>query len=227
MQAFKAANSSSSFEDFIRWYSPNDWLSDENCLSSRMSADTEWKTIWDESEAIPIYDQSFADQLQEFLHNIQELKMSELIKFCTTRSLKSFIDGVRGSDLFCQFAFIQERVDLLERLIKNFSWPEYFIEPWNFSLDEIVEQIMQIELYTLVVEYLREHFNTSQIQQLILEGSCDLKGKNWDMEKCEIFKSQTNKNQIVRVQSSLLQVYARIEENSFDILEGQSEIIPF
>lgn len=30
MSAFKACNPDCLLEDFVRWYSPNDWISDEN-----------------------------------------------------------------------------------------------------------------------------------------------------------------------------------------------------
>lgn len=61
MQAFKYDNPGSLLEDFVRWYSPNDWLPDEvpstnrslqnlgGHLSDRMLVTTRnlWRDIWE------------------------------------------------------------------------------------------------------------------------------------------------------------------------------------
>lgn len=62
MEAFKAANPGATLADFIRWYSPVDWLDDENagrgCLSERMRAeDNIWRRTWNESQPMPVFRQ--------------------------------------------------------------------------------------------------------------------------------------------------------------------------
>jgi Rab3 GTPase-activating protein catalytic subunit len=65
MQAFKAANSAGSLEDFVRWHSPRDWVTEEGLsndvknmkgiLSGRMQQPGNlWLQIWEESTAVPI-----------------------------------------------------------------------------------------------------------------------------------------------------------------------------
>lgn len=53
MQAFKAANPHAILEDFVRWYSPRDWISDESgdpnkgTLSPRMKEKGNlWQELW-------------------------------------------------------------------------------------------------------------------------------------------------------------------------------------
>lgn len=49
MQSFKAANPHAVLEDFVRWYSPKDWVetSKDGCLSARMSEPGNiWQTLW-------------------------------------------------------------------------------------------------------------------------------------------------------------------------------------
>ncbi|XP_037815064.1 rab3 GTPase-activating protein catalytic subunit [Lucilia sericata] len=61
-EAFKAANLNACFEDFIRWYSPNDWeeyLDDQgdkqHRLSARMRAEgNTWQTVWEEAKPVPV-----------------------------------------------------------------------------------------------------------------------------------------------------------------------------
>uniref|UniRef100_A0A182IXZ7 Rab3 GTPase-activating protein catalytic subunit n=1 Tax=Anopheles atroparvus TaxID=41427 RepID=A0A182IXZ7_ANOAO len=65
MESFKAANLAAGLEDFIRWYSPRDWIEDEPVdeqdpfgrrghLSSRMLIPgNTWQTVWESARAVP------------------------------------------------------------------------------------------------------------------------------------------------------------------------------
>lgn len=62
-EAFKAANPNARFEDFIRWFSPNDWeeYMDEELgvkryrLSARMrAAGNTWQTVWEQAKPVPV-----------------------------------------------------------------------------------------------------------------------------------------------------------------------------
>uniref|UniRef100_A0AAG5DGE6 Rab3 GTPase-activating protein catalytic subunit n=2 Tax=Anopheles atroparvus TaxID=41427 RepID=A0AAG5DGE6_ANOAO len=65
MESFKAANPAAGLEDFIRWYSPRDWIEDEPVdeqdpfgrrghLSSRMLIPgNTWQTVWESARAVP------------------------------------------------------------------------------------------------------------------------------------------------------------------------------
>lgn len=76
MSAFKAANPSAVFEDFIRWHSPRDWENDDSRteigssqnnpnqwppfgrLSERMSeSGNTWRKIWNEAPPLPASEQ--------------------------------------------------------------------------------------------------------------------------------------------------------------------------
>lgn len=61
-EAFKAANPKARFEDFIRWFSPNDWeeYRDEETgdikhkLSVRMQATgNTWQKVWEQAKPVP------------------------------------------------------------------------------------------------------------------------------------------------------------------------------
>uniref|UniRef100_A0A182MSU1 Rab3 GTPase-activating protein catalytic subunit n=1 Tax=Anopheles culicifacies TaxID=139723 RepID=A0A182MSU1_9DIPT len=65
MESFKAANPAGQLEDFIRWYSPRDWIEDESVdeqdpfgrkghLSARMLIPgNTWQTVWEGARPIP------------------------------------------------------------------------------------------------------------------------------------------------------------------------------
>lgn len=57
MQCFKAANPACRFEDFVRWYSPNDFV--DGMLSERMDASGNlWKELWNDAKAVPFWRQA-------------------------------------------------------------------------------------------------------------------------------------------------------------------------
>lgn len=64
MESFKAANPKGKMEDFIRWYSPRDWIEEETDerdpfgrkghLSERMKIPgNTWQTVWSSAKAVP------------------------------------------------------------------------------------------------------------------------------------------------------------------------------
>ena len=53
MEAFKSANPSSTFVDFISWHSPKD-LINGNQLSGRFLGDTTWKQLWETAKEFPV-----------------------------------------------------------------------------------------------------------------------------------------------------------------------------
>ncbi|XP_053672448.1 rab3 GTPase-activating protein catalytic subunit-like [Anopheles nili] len=65
MESFRAANPAGQLEDFIRWYSPRDWIEDEPVdeqdpfgrrghLSARMLIPgNTWQTVWESARAVP------------------------------------------------------------------------------------------------------------------------------------------------------------------------------
>ena len=62
MQAFKAANPGCIIADFVRWYSPSDWIErdgEEACLSSRMQEPGNmWTVIWEKARPMPAVEQN-------------------------------------------------------------------------------------------------------------------------------------------------------------------------
>jgi hypothetical protein len=68
MEAFKAANPTSTLEDFVKWHSPKDWIPDDSTLesgrtygklSSRMiDPDNLWQALWKKARTVPARRQS-------------------------------------------------------------------------------------------------------------------------------------------------------------------------
>jgi len=51
---FQAANPGSCLGDFVRWYSPRDWIEEENKLSPRMLIKgNTWQELWSAAKPVP------------------------------------------------------------------------------------------------------------------------------------------------------------------------------
>ncbi|XP_021851525.1 uncharacterized protein [Spinacia oleracea] len=107
MSAFKAANPDAVFEDFIRWHSPGDWVSegsDEKESGTRLSGDWPprgrlskrmsdhgnfWRKLWNDAPALAAYEQkSLLDPNREgekILHYLETLRPHQLLEqmICT------------------------------------------------------------------------------------------------------------------------------------------------
>ncbi|KAJ0979301.1 hypothetical protein J5N97_014775 [Dioscorea zingiberensis] len=117
MSAFKAANPDAVFEDFIRWHSPSDWVSEEvedrstgnkedpeecnwppqGTLSQRMSEHGNlWRKIWNDSPALPAFEQKpLFDPIREgekVLHYLETLQPHHLLEQMVCTAFKVSAD---------------------------------------------------------------------------------------------------------------------------------------
>lgn len=87
MQAFKAANPTGTLGDFVRWYSPSDWLGSRTGgrLSSRMAAENNtWAVLWNQCQPLPAAQQpplyDALSQMQKALHYLETLPPADLLE---------------------------------------------------------------------------------------------------------------------------------------------------
>jgi Rab3 GTPase-activating protein catalytic subunit len=85
MQAFKAANGDVLLEDFVRWHSPVDWLSDQKRLSDRMNASgNDWRVTWNEATPLPVSRQKplfdAVVQAEKVIHYLETISPSDFLK---------------------------------------------------------------------------------------------------------------------------------------------------
>ncbi len=93
MQAFKAANDGCRFEDFIRWYSPRDWIESDNggSLSQRMEGDSAWTHAWKTAEPIPVASQNtLFDPSEESIKILEQLESIEPFDLVSQMSISLF-----------------------------------------------------------------------------------------------------------------------------------------
>ncbi|XP_014676011.1 PREDICTED: rab3 GTPase-activating protein catalytic subunit-like, partial [Priapulus caudatus] len=83
MEAFKAANPGCVLEDFVRWYSPRDYCTEEGKLSSRMQIPGNlWQEVWETAKPVPARRQKrlFDDikEAEKVLHFLAGLRPSQV-----------------------------------------------------------------------------------------------------------------------------------------------------
>ncbi|XP_014211010.1 rab3 GTPase-activating protein catalytic subunit isoform X2 [Copidosoma floridanum] len=94
MESFKAANPNGQLEDFIRWYSPRDWIEDDQGevdewgqargrLSARMLIDKNpWSSTWESAQPVPAHRQKrlFDDtrEAEKALHYLGSRRLGQL-----------------------------------------------------------------------------------------------------------------------------------------------------
>ncbi|XP_013098315.2 rab3 GTPase-activating protein catalytic subunit [Stomoxys calcitrans] len=132
VEAFKAANPKACFEDFIRWFSPNDWeeYSDESSgemkykLSARMQAPgNTWQKVWEQAKPVPALRQKrlFDDTLEGYkvLSYLESRNMGEIFGLTVVPLLHSAIlklkDILLNSDVLDMFS------QTLEQLLADLS----------------------------------------------------------------------------------------------------------
>lgn len=89
IEAFKAANPSAYFEDFIRWYSPKDWDSENQSLSLRMQDDSNlWKQLWHAGQPISASEQRMfifgTGEIDKLIHSLESASTIEIAEFCSS-----------------------------------------------------------------------------------------------------------------------------------------------
>lgn len=92
MESFKAANPDCIIEDFIRWYSPTDWIEEQELdqwgqkkghLSTRMLiSDNTWIQMWESAQPVPANRQKrlFDDtrEAEKVLHYLESKSLSQI-----------------------------------------------------------------------------------------------------------------------------------------------------
>ncbi|KAG8096373.1 hypothetical protein GUJ93_ZPchr0013g35748 [Zizania palustris] len=134
MSAFKAANPDAVFEDFIRWHSPGDWVSEDRAdgysgwppkgkLSQHMSEHGNmWRKIWNDALALPVAEQrSLLDPIREgekVLHYLETLRPQQLLEQMVCTTFKSSAD-ILNRTTYGDFKLMKTKMDQLYATIAS------------------------------------------------------------------------------------------------------------
>lgn len=137
MESFKAANPLATLEDFIRWYSPRDWI-EEDCderdpfgrkghLSERMMLPgNTWQVTWEQARAVPAHRQRrlFDDtkEAEKVLHFLESVTIGQICQMT----------------IGCLFHAV------ILRLIEEETYYSGIVPNWKDSIDKVLQQCCRL-----------------------------------------------------------------------------------
>lgn len=167
MESFKAANPKAKLEDFIRWYSPRDWI-EEDCderdpfgrkghLSERMNIPgNTWQTVWLSSKAVPARRQKrlFDDtkEAEKVLHffesqtlgNIGQMTVNPLFHSALVK-LQKEVEGLQ--DIIPNFKELDEKLKSSCCMLSREKWnpsKSFSKKKWEMVTNDISEMELSI-----------------------------------------------------------------------------------
>lgn len=180
MESFKAANPKAKLEDFIRWYSPRDWIQENSTetdptgragqLSERMKIEgNTWISTWNSAKAVPARRQKrlFDDtkEAQKVLHFLDQQSLGSIGQLTIASLFHSGLDKLAKEAEYV-WIFIPNYDELYQKLRQSVCSMsrEKWIETKSFSKkkwEQIVNEIAELEL------------NINQIKSIALKLSME------------------------------------------------------
>ncbi|RZC35527.1 Rab3-GTPase cat domain containing protein [Asbolus verrucosus] len=172
MESFKAANPGSALEDFIRWYSPRDWIEGEELdewgqkkgrLSSRMMIeDNFWIQMWDSAKPVPANRQKrlFDDtrEAEKVLHYLDSRNLCQISELLIPILSHIAIYKLSEEQVSAELPDSVERLRGLIRAAERIS-RESKLQPRRF--ESFIQEVTALELKLSQANSLMYKFNPS------------------------------------------------------------------
>ncbi|KAL5292359.1 RAB3GAP1 family protein [Megaselia abdita] len=160
MESFKAANLKATFEDFIRWHSPRDWI--DGALSPRMELPgNSWLVMWDNANPVPA-------RKQKKLFDFNE-EASKIIKFFETRTIGEICDLTLSTLLHSILLKLESEGDpaLEERFNKIHEHLKYTInhsDNYGNGWNEVIQELSAMDSLINKTKKLSAKLNNSGLE---------------------------------------------------------------
>ncbi|XP_060543926.1 rab3 GTPase-activating protein catalytic subunit isoform X1 [Pantherophis guttatus] len=158
MESFKAANPGCCLEDFVRWYSPRDYIEEETVdekggvvikgeLSARMKIPSNmWVEAWETAKPVPARRQRrlFDDtrEAEKVLHYLAVQKPADLARHLLSCVIHAAVLKVKEEESLEDIGLVKK---IIKQIISHSSKVLRFPNPEDKKLEEIISQIMNVE----------------------------------------------------------------------------------
>ncbi|XP_070587394.1 rab3 GTPase-activating protein catalytic subunit [Erythrolamprus reginae] len=158
MESFKAANPGCCLEDFVRWYSPRDYIEEETVdekgdvvikgeLSARMKIPSNmWVEAWETAKPIPARRQRrlFDDtrEAEKVLHYLAIQKPADLARHLLSCVIHAAVLKVKEEESLEDIGLVRK---IIKQITSHSSKVLRFPNPEDKKLEEIIGQIMNVE----------------------------------------------------------------------------------
>lgn len=233
MESFKAANPGSILEDFIRWYSPRDWIEDDGNeldewgqsrghLSSRMLiSDNTWLEMWDSAKPVPANRQKrlFDDtrEAEKVLHFLDSRNLAQIAELILPTLYHSAI--YRLTEEFEQLrTSASHGSDALRQIIKSGERISREGTASKRRYELVVQEISALELSISQVNSLLYKFNPAgELDESLNDFVVNL-ARGREMEMVEKSRSKAGAN--------LLSMFSEAQKTANMILGENEETNP-
>ncbi|XP_077873430.1 rab3 GTPase-activating protein catalytic subunit isoform X2 [Ictidomys tridecemlineatus] len=178
MESFKAANPGCILEDFVRWYSPRDYIEEEVIdekgdvilkgeLSARMKIPSNmWVEAWETAKPIPARRQRrlFDDtrEAEKVLHYLAFQKPADLARHLLPCVIHAAVLKVKEEESLENISSVKK---IIKQIISHSSKVLHFPNPEDKKLEEIIHQITNVEAIIARARSLKAKFGTEKCEQ--------------------------------------------------------------
>ncbi|XP_027691412.1 rab3 GTPase-activating protein catalytic subunit isoform X1 [Vombatus ursinus] len=187
MESFKAANPGCFLEDFVRWYSPRDYVEEEVVdekgnvilkgeLSARMKIPSNmWVEAWETAKPVPARRQRrlFDDtrEAEKVLHYLAVQKPADLARHLLPCVIHAAVLKVKEEETLENISSVKK---IIKQIISHSSKVLRFPNPEDKKLEEIIHQITNVEATIARARSLKAKFGTEK---------CEKEEEREDLEK--------------------------------------------
>ncbi|KAI4464155.1 rab3 gtpase-activating protein catalytic subunit [Holotrichia oblita] len=232
MESFKAANPGSILEDFIRWYSPRDWIEDgeevdewgqkKGHLSSRMLiSDNTWVEMWESAKPVPANRQRrlFDDtrEAEKVLHFLDSRNLAEIAELLLPILFHTSIYRLVEE---CEQIRVLENSDILRQIIKTGERISRDGGVPKRRCELLIQEIAAVELSISQINSLLYKFNPAGEYDERLANFVENLTKGVEMEVADKFHSKTGENLLAmfseaqKVANMILAEYGTVESDN-------------
>ncbi|NXK31671.1 RB3GP protein, partial [Piprites chloris] len=177
MESFKAANPGCCLEDFVRWYSPRDYIEEEVLdekgnkvikgeLSARMKIPSNmWVEAWETAKPIPARRQKrlFDDtrEAEKVLHYLAVQKPADLARHLLPCIIHAAVLKVKDEEALEDISSVKK---IIKQIISHSSKVLRFPNPEDKKLEEIIAQIMSVEAIIARARSLKAKFGVEKCE---------------------------------------------------------------
>ncbi|XP_043847961.1 rab3 GTPase-activating protein catalytic subunit isoform X2 [Dromiciops gliroides] len=178
MESFKAANPGCVLEDFVRWYSPRDYIEEEVVdekgnvilkgeLSARMKIPSNmWVEAWETAKPVPARRQRrlFDDtrEAEKVLHYLAVQKPADLARHLLPCVIHAAVLKVKEEEILENISSVKK---IIKQIISHSSKVLRFPNPEDKKLEEIIHQITNVEATIARARSLKAKFGTEKCEQ--------------------------------------------------------------
>ncbi|ELV10217.1 Rab3 GTPase-activating protein catalytic subunit [Tupaia chinensis] len=178
MESFKVANPGCFLEDFVRWYSPRDYIEEEvidekgnvilkGDLSARMKIPSNmWVEAWETAKPIPARRQRrlFDDtrEAEKVLHYLAIQKPADLARHLLPCVIHAAVLKVKEEESLENISSVKK---IIKQIVSHSSKVLHFPNPEDKKLEEIIHQITSVEAIIARARSLKAKFGTEKCEQ--------------------------------------------------------------